>query len=232
MLGIFDGYTEVYQCEEMTVVYRPLTHRVRRETYTLLRSVPAMYGLRSILCPVVSSRIVSWDWREPASSTVLLSIRDYHPLLFESLSRTVLGVGTARTEQDHAVNLAMGVRLRLLYPETAKLSCEDCQKWWVDPLDGEYVKVGGKCLARGSAPLLCQTQDGCPAGIPTRQRRLTPRNKLAYEHYLECAATGSFPDDCLVAKNAKIIRSAIDRVERECSWKNSTKKTLVRPSKR
>lgn len=228
---IWDGYHEVFQCEEMTVVYRPLTHRMRREMYGLLRSVPATFGLRSILCPAVSSRIVHWDWREPPSSTVLSSIREWHQPLFESLSRTVLGVGTARTERRNAANLAMGVRLERLYPNTARLSCEDCQKWWVDPLSGEYVEVGKGRLERGTAPLLCNTKDGCPAGKPGQQRRLSPRNKLAYQHYLECEATGNFPDDCIVAKNAKIIKSAIERVERECSFRNSTRVMPVRPSR-
>lgn len=229
---ILDGYTEVFTCDEMTVIYRPTTHRTRRELLKLLRSVPATFGLRSILCPAVCSRIVSWDWRENPTPAVLLSIRDWHTPLFTKLSGTVLGVGTAQTERADAVNLAMGVRLRLLYPETEKLSCSDCQEWWCDPLSGEFVKLRGERIARGNAPLLCSTRDGCPVGTPAKQRRLSPKNKLAYEHYLECQATGNFPDDCIVRKNAKIIRSVTERVELECSLKRSTRTTLARPSKR
>jgi hypothetical protein len=214
---IFDGYTRVLTCDEMTVLYRPLTHRTRREIFTLLGAVPATYGLPQIFCSTVASRIVQWDWREAPSVQVLMNIRDYHLPLFENLCKTVMGTGTSRTEQADAVNLAMGVRLKLLYPETAKLSCDECQKWWIDPLSGEYVMWGGKKTKRDTQFLLCNTRDGCPAGRPDQQRRLSPKNKLAYEHYLECEATGRFPDDCIVSKNAKIIRSAIERVKQECS---------------
>lgn len=225
---ICDGYTRVFTWEdEMTVVYRPLTHRRRREMFSLLQQVPATFGLPSIFCSTVASRIVQWDWREPPTQQVLMNLRDYHLPLFENLCKTVLGVGTSRTEQADAINLVMGVRLKLLYPDTDKLDCGECQKWWIDPINGEYVKVGGQKLERGVSPLLCSTRDGCPAGKPERQRRLSPKNRLAYEHYLECEATGQFPDDCLVSKNAKLIKSAIERVKHECS-RTSTRATPVR----
>ncbi|MEQ8788878.1 MAG: hypothetical protein RIC55_21380 [Pirellulaceae bacterium] len=40
------------------------------------------------------------------------------------------------------------------------------------------------------------------------------RNTLAYEHYLRCRATGQFPIDAIVARNAAIIRSIEEEFER------------------
>lgn len=57
---------------------------------------------------------------------------------------------------------------------------------------------------------MCKTEKGCPKGTPQNQRTLHPINKRAYEHYLECKATGYFPDDPLVKQNARIIREAED----------------------
>ena len=43
---------------------------------------------------------------------------------------------------------------------------------------------------------------------------LLPCNELAYEHYRECRAVGEFPDDPIVRRNAVIIRSVEDEIER------------------
>jgi hypothetical protein len=42
---------------------------------------------------------------------------------------------------------------------------------------------------------------------------LSERNFLAYQHYLECRATGSFPDDAIVRRNARVLRSIMDDYE-------------------
>lgn len=58
-----------------------------------------------------------------------------------------------------------------------------------------------------------------PLTVPEIQRRpstaaeLSPKNWQAYEHYLRCKATGRFPDDWIVARNASAIRRAEDSVE-------------------
>ena len=41
---------------------------------------------------------------------------------------------------------------------------------------------------------------------------MSPWNELAYTHYLECKAVGSFPDDPIVRRNASLIRSVEDAV--------------------
>ncbi len=198
----------------MTVIYRPMTHAMRQELRELLRSVPETYAVQ-LLCEAVSRAIYKWDWPVCPNQKELESLREYKPDFFEQLVCKVLGTGEGQLEEADAANLSHGVRLELYYPATSRLSCKDCQEWWVDPLTGDYVLLEGEKQPR-SGGLLCQTQDGCPAGNPTRQRRLSDKNRRAYQHYLECRATGNFPDDPWVRKNASIIRAAMDRVDREC----------------
>ena len=61
----------------------------------------------------------------------------------------------------------------------------------------------------------CQTYRGCPKGTPENQNSLSPRNNLAYQHYLRCRAVGRFPDDPMVAYNAKIISEVLAQCSAE-----------------
>ena len=64
----------------------------------------------------------------------------------------------------------------------------------------------------------------CKKGSPDDFKTLLPKNWEAYSHYLECKATGHFPDDEIVKKNARVIyevEQLIDKVERQedIMWK-------------
>lgn len=52
----------------------------------------------------------------------------------------------------------------------------------------------------------------CHKGTPEDQKGLSKKNLLAYQHYIECKATGDFPKDAIVRKNAGIIRIIEDSV--------------------
>lgn len=39
----------------------------------------------------------------------------------------------------------------------------------------------------------------------------------AYEHWLKCRATGRFPDDPIVARNAAVIQAVTDAFERQAA---------------
>jgi hypothetical protein len=57
-----------------------------------------------------------------------------------------------------------------------------------------------------------------PRGVQARPEHaieLSRRNAQAYWHYLECKATGRFPDDPIVRRNAALIRLVEEEVERE-----------------
>jgi hypothetical protein len=115
------------------------------------------------------------------------------------------------------------VRLVRLHPEVAFRSCEDCLKHVYDEQTGrraEYPPQSGRPIPRaaGNEPPCRRGPDKCPKGHPAAGRELTEVNWQAYMHYLECKATGNFPADPIVSRNAGVIRGvedALDRAEQE-----------------
>ncbi len=57
---------------------------------------------------------------------------------------------------------------------------------------------------------MCEGPFGCPKGTPEEPKSFTEQNLMAYQHYLECKATGSFPEDEIVRRNAGVIAFAED----------------------
>jgi hypothetical protein len=72
-------------------------------------------------------------------------------------------------------------------------------------------------VLRRNAPLPCRTS-GCHKGTPERQLSLSPKNRRAYRHYQMCKATGMWPDDGMVRRNAGIIEAAISSAEITQTW--------------
>jgi hypothetical protein len=69
---------------------------------------------------------------------------------------------------------------------------------------------------------------GCAKGTPENSRALSPKNVLAYHHYLKCSATGRWPDDHIVLQNAGIIREAEVAAERFLAWKRDKQQRDLR----
>ena len=110
-----------------------------------------------------------------------------------------------------------GVLLVLQHPMLDARDCDHCQKYFYDddPQSSHYgfprTKHNGTDELRlrdWSCPPPCQTPKGCPVGTFDKPVRLTPENRLAYDHYLECKAVGEFPNDSIVRRNAAIIARA------------------------
>ncbi len=59
----------------------------------------------------------------------------------------------------------------------------------------------------------CRHGDHCPKGSPEAGRELSEKNQKAYSHYQECSATGQFPDDPIVRRNAGIIAAVEKQLE-------------------
>ena len=51
--------------------------------------------------------------------------------------------------------------------------------------------------------------------LRARAVELSPENRRAWEHYLECRAVESWPEDPIVRRNAAIIRWELDWFERQ-----------------
>ncbi len=54
----------------------------------------------------------------------------------------------------------------------------------------------------------------CPKGKPG-ESDLTPQNQRVYDHFRNCRATGTFPDDGLVQMHAAILEPIFSRAERD-----------------
>ena len=102
--------------------------------------------------------------------------------------------------------------LILNHPEVAHRSCQDCQEWLYNEKTGAIDSTAdGKPLRRPakgfvSVPPCRQKENGCPKGTPEHPKSLTRQNQKAYAHYLQCKATGQFPDDSIVKYHAGLIR--------------------------
>lgn len=107
------------------------------------------------------------------------------------------------------------------HPLVAYRDCQSCQKWMYDENTGEIVvhppKTGQPLPRIGKPP--CMTHVKCAKGSPDERRELSPRNWQAYNHYLECAAVGQFPDDPIVRRNAAIIKAVLDAEARKEKWR-------------
>lgn len=110
-----------------------------------------------------------------------------------------------------------GVLLVLQHPMLDARDCSHCREFFYDddPQSPHYgfprKKHNGTDELRKrdwSCPPSCETPRGCPVGHHEKPCRLTPENRQAYEHYLECKAIGDFPDDPIVRRNAAIIARA------------------------
>jgi hypothetical protein len=114
------------------------------------------------------------------------------------------------------------VALVLLHPQVAARSCTDCVRWLHDDAGDEFGPVTRR-PARTGSPVprpagmptpchRCPKTEGEPVRTREHARELTPALRACYMHYLECRAVGRFPDDDLVRRHARIIRSVEDEV--------------------
>ena len=110
--------------------------------------------------------------------------------------------------------LVDGVLLILLHPEVAGRSCAECNEWVFDEETGRKVLRCGRPVPRNGAPTRCRAPGGtCPKGTPESPIELTEQNRRVWRHYLECRATGQWPDDALVREHAAVLRAVEDHVE-------------------
>lgn len=103
----------------------------------------------------------------------------------------------------------------VLHPVLANVDCDDCLQNVYD-LDSRSPNYGQPQLFQKKKtrypPGLHAPCDKCPKGKP-HGRELSPRNKLAYKHYLCCKATGFFPEDSLVQEHAGLIHDLLNKIE-------------------
>lgn len=115
------------------------------------------------------------------------------------------------------------MRLELLHPVVCAIDCKVCLVKQMDIETGRINTKHGKELDRFPIEVGIEFQaecrkdpiNGCPKGTPENPKTLWPENELCYEHYLECKATGRFPDDPLVHRNAAAIAGVEQSAKRK-----------------
>jgi hypothetical protein len=120
--------------------------------------------------------------------------------------------------------------LELYHPLVARRDCGHCQKFQYDEETGQPTRderavgaLGEDDLWYRRSPAPCRLPQGCPKGTPEEPHSLSARNRLAWQHYQECKATGNFPQDAIVSRNAGIIgrlETAYDRQQNELTQKS------------
>lgn len=217
---IVDGYNRFIHASDSlgkeSFVYRPATRGERDSFRHTLKffshnNIPTMYTLAHWM----SNHVVESTCRKDPNSIIELS--EKRPEIFSMLRQAIQGLVVDSSgkrwideEIDWQINLREGVKLLVLNPKLANRSCDSCKKFWYSEVTGDVLLVNstGKPMLRdGPAP--CETETKCLKGTPEKQRSLNRANRWAYQHFLECDATGNFPNDPIVTWNAVIIRSAM-----------------------
>ena len=226
---ILDGYnwaTTIMSSDErrVSMVYRPMLSRERRQYIALLGSMADWTGMASTEFPC------EWLGRHVVAIEPYFSIKELAEddrSLFLEAQAAICGVSAPSTDPDWASewerldveNLRSGVVLALRHPRLDRRSCEQCVRYWYDDGDGgdgQLITLDGKPVIReDSMPPPCRTAVGCPVGTPESPKRLSSHNREAYKHFQSCEATGTFPDDEIVKRNAIVIRQAIQAARRQ-----------------
>lgn len=112
-----------------------------------------------------------------------------------------------------------GVRLILAAPQVAFRNCEQCQMYVYDERTGrpwQNPPGSGRLIPRpqGTFPPCRLPGIGCAKGTPEKPTGLDAANQAAWRFDRECRATGNFPDDPLVRRNAALIRQVEEEFER------------------
>ena len=109
------------------------------------------------------------------------------------------------------------MRLILVHPAWASISCRECQSYIYDSEGKPTTRAGHKVPRPNGVATPCYKCPKIPDSEVDKKYynacELTEQLWRTYRHYKECRAIGSFPDDPIVRRNAAIIREIEDAVQ-------------------
>lgn len=201
---IHDGYNQFAEIraegQSVRIEFRPALQHERTDLFGRVSFMQDNDLADELFQEEIFNRVFSWS----------IPPREMSRALKAAVLKAVLGQEPRSTERDDAENLTEGLRFQIDHPGMAGVTCEACRTWWMDPTTGEISQRHGEKLLRpAGTKLLCQTNAGCPKGTFENQKGLSAKNQQALRHYLECRATGQFPDDAIVKQNARIIANIL-----------------------
>jgi len=215
---IHDGYERRATIGSWRVVYRPAL-RTERRRFQYMLSIGDCEATYRETDKWLFSKIVMWTRDDKVGTKSLRRMRRCHESDYERLWLLVNGViaddsGKAwkDIEAEYASNLYYGVLLELTNPRLAKRDCNHCKDYFYNEASGLPIlsNVTGKPIERDGVTA-CMTAEGCPKGTPEKSKTLNKTNGWTWLHYQDCVAINQFPDDHIVARNASIVRSAIEK---------------------
>lgn len=126
-----------------------------------------------------------------------------------------------------------GLYLEALHPMIAQRSCQHCQAFVYNEETG-LVRNRPKPFDDQPLPRAANNPPPCRAaglscakGTPEASREWSRKNRLAYLHYLGCCATGDWPDDGIVRRNAAILRRVEKRLENFDRWRDDQRHKML-----
>lgn len=218
---IHDGYSRrakpTNDTMSLRVIYRPALEDERRRFRYDLRFMQGEAKSR-MLREFIKQHIVEMG---PLS---VEEVEQQHEDLYEQLFMLIQGlvvdasgerwVDVAGAMQENLVN---GIKLEIANPRLAKRDCSDCKKWWYNETTGLVILNNRGEPQERFGPTLCETPNGCAKGTPEKPRSLNTSNGWAWSHFKDCDAIGQFPNDPIVARNARVIRHVLKTIERKAS---------------
>jgi hypothetical protein len=145
----------------------------------------------------------------------------------EDAVHEILTAYDRKTQTADEQNLRDGVKLAIMYPHLANVSCDQCRKYSYSPFTGKTTMdpdslqpllrdtkneplacvVHERWLCGGSLPVGV-APPACPKGHWQDEKELSERNVKAYQHWKNAMAYGNAPNDQTFLRNAAIIEKA------------------------
>lgn len=206
-----DGYTESLSLGGTTYVYRPFLHRERLAVLTIANSIECATGnrLASFYAHCLAPHLLAWDMGCEVSPQPLLRLWRDARGEWDRLLLAVLRPGAKAEEAADAKVLRRAAMLRATYPWLDRPeACGYCRTHSYDPLSNECGKIEEGRRPEGSKTLCEWGRGKCPLGHYDAPKVSSGRHRQALDFDAECRECGSWPDDPIVRRNARIISSA------------------------
>jgi hypothetical protein len=143
----------------------------------------------------------------------------------EDAVHEILTAYDRKTQTADEQNLRDGVKLAIMYPHLANVTCDQCRKYSYSPFTGKTLTDPDTLqpLLRDikNEPLACVAREqvlrstvsqvvpqACPKGHWQDEKELSERNVKAYQHWKNAMAYGNAPNDQTFLRNASIIEKA------------------------
>lgn len=211
-----DGYTEHGCLGGTDLWFRPVLHAQRLQILRAARQIECKTSSRlsAFYSHCMAGQIVAWDMDADIGARPLLRAFLESRGEWDRLLVRILCPGERQSERQDSKRLHRAVLLRRAYPWLDRAgACGYCRSHRYDPITNETAKIEGGLRPPGCATLCELGPAKCPLGHHRDPKVTSERHRMAIEFDSECRASGCWPDDPIVRRNARIISSAITALQ-------------------